>query len=509
ALGVSAASLSALSVVGVPSLKAQEASPVPVPGGILKVGLQADPTALDPHLQSLTAIWHVVEHIYNRLVRVQPDLTVAPELAESWEISEDGLTYTFALRPGVTFHNGRPMVASDVVYSFERLVDPATASTSAADLASMASVEAPDDMTVVLTLTEPDSSLLASLSGQSTIIIPREVVEENGDLSQVAVGTGPFVFVEYVPNTRIVLEKNPNFWEEGLPYLDGMELIPISEDTSRTTAVVTGTVDFIEYAPLRDIEILESDENLVIAGSENTNIRFLGFNLTREPFNDLRVRQAIAMVIDREAVLGPTVFGRGEATQILFPANFWAALDAPVSPPDIEGARALLAEAGYPDGFSTTITSWSAYSFLSNAAVVIQEQLNQIGIEAELNLVENSTMVDQVYVTKEFDMAVTGESAYVDPNTIVLGNFGTGESGNFAGYSNPEVDALITQGIAATDQAARTEIYQQIQEILLADLPWVNLFIANQYEVMSTDVKGYTHIPTGSNISLRETWLDR
>ena len=508
ALGVSTASLGALSVVGAPSVRAQEASPTPKAGGILKVGLQADPTALDPHLQSLTAIWHVVEHIYNRLVRVQPDLTVAPELAESWEISEDGLTYTFKLRSGVTFHNGRPMVASDVVYSFERLVDPATASTSAADLASMESVEAPDDQTVVLTLTEPDASLLANLAGQATIIIPREVVEENGDLSQVAVGTGPFVFVEYVPNTRVVLEKNPNYWEEGLPYLDGMELIPISEDTSRTTAVVTGTVDFIEYAPLRDIEVLEGDENLTVAGSENTNIRFLAFNLTRPPFDNLQVRQAIAMVIDREAVLGPTVFGHGEATQILFPANYWAALDAPIPAPDIEGAKALLAEAGFPDGFSTTITSWSAYSFLSNAAVVIQEQLKQIGIEAELNLVENATMIDQVYVTKEFDIAVTGTSAYVDPNAVLL-DFKTGESGNFAGYSNPEVDALITQGIAATDQAARTEIYQQIQEILLEDLPWINLFVADQYEVMSTDVKGYTHIPTGSNISLKETWLDR
>ena len=125
-----------------------------------------------------------------------------------------------------------------------------------------------------------------------------------------------------------------------------------------------------------------------------------------------------------------------------------------------------------------------------------------IGIEAELNLVENATMVEQVYTGKTYDIAVTGESAYVDPNTLIFQNFHTGETGNFVDYSNPEVDALIEEGIAATDQAARAEIYQQIQQILLEDLPWINLFVANQYEAMRPNVKGYVHIPTGSNAAI-------
>ena len=430
-------------------------------------------------------------------------------MAESWDLSDDGLTYTFKLRTGVKFHNGREMVASDVKYSFERLVDPATKSTSAADLASMKSIEAPDDQTVVITLNAVDSSFLSFLVGQSCIIIAKEVVEENGDLSQVAVGTGPFKFVEYVPNTRVVLEKNPDYWEEGLPYLDGMELIPIPEDTQRTTALVTGTVDFIEYAPLRDIESLQEDDELTLAGDANTNIRFIGLNLSKEPFSNLLVRQAIAKAIDRDAVLEPAVYGHGVTTEVLFPQAYWAALESTVTAQDVEGAKALMAEADLADGFETTITSWSQYSFLSNAAVVVQEQLKQIGIEAELNLVENATMIDEVYVNKTYDIAVTGDSAYTDPNTLVLGNFKTGESGNFVNYSNPEVDALIDQGTAETDVEARAEIYRQIQAILLEDLPWINLFIANQFEAMKSDVMGYTHIPTGSNLALREVWLDR
>ncbi|MFL5759196.1 MAG: ABC transporter substrate-binding protein [Thermomicrobiales bacterium] len=515
ALGLSATALSRFAAHAAPAghggafTKLSQASPTPKTGGTLKVGLQADPTALDPYKQSLTAIWHVVEHIYNRLVDVNPDLTIKPQLAESWDISDDGLTYTFHLRKGVKFHNGRELVASDVKYSFEHLVDPATASQSAATLDSMASIEAPDDYTAVMTLKKPDASMLANLTNVACIIVPKEVVEENGDLSQVAVGTGPFKFVEYVPNTHIVLERNPDYWEEGLPYLDGMELIPVSDDTQRTNAITTGTVDFIEYAPLRDVDTLKSDDSLTLAGDSNTNIRFAGLNLSRKPFDDIRVRQAINKAIDRDAVLEPAVFGHGTAVDVVFPPTYWAAMKTTIPAPDIEGAKALLKEAGMEKGFKTTITTWSAYSFLSNAAVVVQAQLKQIGIDAELNPVENATMIQSVYTDKDYDIAVTGTSAYVDPNEIMLQNFQTGASGNFVNYSNPKVDDLITKGIAETDQAKRTEIYQQLQQMLLDDLPWVNLFVANQYEAMKTYVKGYTHIPTGSNITLKETWLDK
>ena len=188
----------------------------PTPGGILKVGLQADPTALDPQKQNLTAIWHVIEQIYSGLTRVKPDLSIEPALAEGWDISEDGTSYMFVLREGVTFHDGTPLKASDVKFTFERLVTPETASTGASDLASMKSIEANDDRTVVMTLNAPDASLLAALAGGTCKIFSEAFVKaNNNDVSQVAMGTGPFKFVEYVPNTRIVLERNENYWEEG------------------------------------------------------------------------------------------------------------------------------------------------------------------------------------------------------------------------------------------------------------------------------------------------------
>src|SRR5579859_788890 len=480
----------------------------PKRGGILKVGLQADPTSLDPQKTSLTALFHVTEHIYSLLVRLKPDLTVEPDLAEKWDISADGKTYTFTLRKGVKFHSGKPLTSADVKYSFARLVDKATASPNASILSSVDNVATPDDSTVVITLKQADASFLTNLTSPAAVIINQDAVEKNGDLTKTADGTGPFKFKEYVPNTRVVLERNPDYWESGKPYVDGIEMTIAADDTARTAAVRTGTVDFIEYAPLKDIPSLKSDSSLALAGDQNTNIRFIGLNVTRKPFSDLKVRQAIAAVIDRDAVLGPAVFGFGTPTLEIFPPGYWAGLGTKPAAADVAKAKQMLADAGYPDGFSTTILSWSQYSFLSNAALVFQEQLKQIGITADVNLEENAAFIKD-YLDNNFDLTVSGTSAYVDPNDIYLRNFGTGQPSNAVRYSNPKADDLIAAGVATTDQAKRKQIYQQLQQLLLDDVPWINLYIANQFEAMKTYVKGYTHIPTGTNYTLKDVWLDK
>ena len=476
-------------------------------GGTLKVGLQADPAELDPGLTQLTAAWHVIEHVYEGLVAVSPSLEPVPALAESWEISADGITYTFHLRTGVKFHNGREFVADDVKYSFERVIDPATASPNASEFASVSKIEVADPATVVITLKTADSSFMAKIMGNAAMIVPKEEVEKTGDLMQTMVGTGPFKFVEYIPNSSVKLEKNADYWLEGRPYLDGLELQVITEATSRTAALVQGSVDFIEYAPVQDIPTFKKNDALVVTGDQNTNIRYAALNISRTPFDKLEVRQAISMVVDRKPIIDAAVFGYGTATNVIFPETYWAGIKSEIPAVDVEGAKALLEKAGVA-GFKCKIQSWASYAFLSNAAVVMQEQLKQIGIEAELDLQENATYLDN-YFKGEYDISVTGTSAYVDPNDVLFANFGTGESNNGMKYSNPEVDKLLADGIAETEQSKRAEIYGQLQEILLKDLPWINLFIANQYEAMKSTVKGYIHIPTGTNSSIREVWLDQ
>src|SRR5262249_25049097 len=269
----------------------------PKRGGILKVGLQADPTSLDTQKTSLTALFHITEHIYSLLVRLSPDLTLQPDLAEKWDISADGKSYTFNLRKGVKFHSGKALTSADVKYTFDRLVDKATASPNASLLSAVDTVATPDENTVTLTLKKPDASFLTNLSHPATVIINKDAVEKNGDLTKPADGTGPFKFKEYVPNTRVVLERNAEYWESGKPYVDGVEMTIAADDTARTAAVRTGTVDFIEYAPLKDIPVLKSDTSLALAGDQNTNIRFIGLNMTRKPFSALKSGQTVAMSV--------------------------------------------------------------------------------------------------------------------------------------------------------------------------------------------------------------------
>ncbi len=497
-------------IAGVKEAVAQDSTPAAEvkTGGVLRVGLSADPAELDPHLTQLTAAWHVIEHVYEGLVTYDETLAPAPSLAESWDISEDGLTYTFNLRQGVKFHNGRDFVADDVVYSFGRIMDEATASPHSSDFANVTLIEAPDAATAVVTLSAPDASFLAKLMGSSIAIVPQEAVEENGDLMQTMVGTGPFKFVEYIPNTSVTLERNAEYWDAPLPYLDGLELTVAIEPTSRRTALIQGAVDLIEYAPVQDLPIFESDESIQVFGDQNTNIRYIGVNVTREPFNIPEVRKAIAMVVDRGPIIDSAVFGGGAPTTTIFPASFWAGFETEIPAPDIEGAKALLAEAGYPDGFETSLHSWAQYPFLSNAALVLQEQLKQIGIEADTDFQENAIYLEN-YFAGNFDLSVTGTSAYVDPNDVIENNFHSGRTNLATGYSNTEVDALIEEGVATTDQEARAEIYRKIQEILLEDLPWINLFIATQYEAAKSFVMGYVHIATGTNKSIRSVWLDQ
>ena len=521
ALGISLSAVSGLATHGATFAVAQDASPVPVPGGTLNVALQADPTTLDPLKAGLTAIWKVIEHVNDGVIRVDPSLAPIPGLAESWEISEDGTVYTFHLRSGISFHDGSPFTSDDVLFSWTRILDPATAAVNAANFLNvkggeaflagetteLEGIQAPDPQTVVVTLEQPEASFLTILSTAGSLIFSRAFFDANGgDTSQTANGTGPFIFKEYVPATSVSLERNPNYWEAGLPYLDGIEAVIASDDTARTGALIQGAVDFIEYAPLRDVDMLEETDGLTVAGDELTNIRYLGINLAREPFGDVRVRQAIAMVIDRTPIIESAVFGHGVGVDTVFAPSFWAGFDREVPAPDIEGAKALLAEAGYPDGFETTLITYAPYSFMTNTAIIVQEQLSQIGIRADYTGLEPGTISAQL-IARDFDLVVGGSNSWIDPHPVLLSNFKSGQDGNTTSYSNPEVDALIDQGGIETDLAARAEIYRQLQEILLVDLPWVPLFVANQYEAMKSDVQGYVHYPTASNASFREVWI--
>ncbi|MDQ4045396.1 MAG: ABC transporter substrate-binding protein [Chloroflexota bacterium] len=478
----------------------------PEPGGTLRLGVVGDPTELDPARSNLSASILVVDLVYEGLVHDGPDLVPQPSLAESWDISDDGLVYTFHLREGVTFHHGRVLTAADVVCSIERVMDPETGSPWSPYTDRIASIEAPDDQTVVITLDAPDASFLAGLGRRGLVAVPRDIVESEGGLSRQMVGTGPFRYIAYVPNTSLTLERNASYWDGDKPYLDGVEIQIIPDDTARTTALVQGTVDLIEAVPHKDIPILEETPSIELVGGLATNLRWIVFNTRREPFDRPEIRRAIASGIERQPIIDAAVFGYGEPLVGMYPETFWFGYEGEVPEGDPAEAAEALAELGWPESFVPGLLTWAQYDFLSSTSVVVQEQLRQMGIESEIEPEENATYIQRFY-EYDFDIAVMGASGYVDPNDFIQQNFLAGEANNTSGYANPEMDALIQAGLETQDREARAAIYQQIQELIIEDAPWINLYTSSTYEGARDRVRGFTHYLSGSFYALRETWL--
>ena len=494
-----------------PGLSAQEATPDATPegqpGGVLRVGVQGDPTELDPHLVVLDAASLITDLVYEGLVHEDAALVPQPLLAESWEVSDDGLTYTFALRSGVTFHNGRELVADDVVYSIERVMNPDSGSPWVSYTDTIESVEAPDDATVVFTLTMPDASFLAKLCRRGLTVVPQEEVEANGDLRQVMVGTGPFVFEEYVPNSNVRLVKNENYWLEGRPYLDGLDIQIIPDDTARTTALISDTVDFIEAVPHQDVVTIEESEDLAMTGDQATNLRWIVFNVRKEPFNNKTLRQTIARGIQRQPIIDAAVFGYGTPLYGIYPPDYWAGYEGEIPEPDPEGAAEAISEVAFPEGFNPGILTWGEYDFLSRTSVVVQEQLRNMGITGEIDPQENAIYLER-YFGGDFDIAVMGAGGYIDPNDFIQQSLGTDGPSNAAGFSNEEFDQLLEEGLREQDQEKRNEIYQRAQELIIEEAPWIMLYTSNTFEGMKANVRGFVHSLSGSFHALRETWIE-
>jgi peptide/nickel transport system substrate-binding protein len=321
-------------------------------------------------------------------------------------------------------------------------------------------------------------------------------------------GTGPFVLEEYVPNTHLHFRRNEAYWDTGLPLVDRLEALVIPNDTSRTTALVTGTVDLIEMAPHKDIPLIEADEHLELAGGLVANLRWIVFNLQREPFGDPALRKAIQTGIDRQPIIDASVFGYGEPLLGLYPDGFWFGYRSDIPAPDLDAARAALAELALPDDFRPKILTFADYEFLSNSSVVVQEQLRQMGIESEIDPQETATYLENLF-SGNFDIAVMGAAGYTDPSEFLTSMLGTGEYTNPGKYSNPELDELLAKGLATQDQEERAAIYQQAQQIVIDDAPVIPLYTSSTYEALRTDVKGFEHSLTGRLSGLRSTWLER
>lgn len=489
---------------------------------VLKYGTDTWPAGFDPHTISAVAATRVFNQVYETLIDFNPDMTFKGVLAESWEIPDD-VTYIFHIRQGVKFHNGREMTADDVVYSFQRVLgqteygDIGALGSSASYYGGIASIEANDDYTVTITLSEPNAAFMANLTSSYGAIVCKEVVEANdGSLSAIDTmcGTGPFMYKESVVDNYITLVKNPDYWEEGAPKLDGITYYLLADESARLAALRTGDINLCSLSALNLSEV-EGDESIKVLSYQSNNYTYLGFNLSNEALQDVRVRQAMSMAIDRQAIIDYVYNGEATVSTFVAPAMGHWVWDAPAESPlytqDIDAAKALMEEAGYSDSNRLTIKMAAGLlDSIRDTAVVLQQQLKEIYIDVEITNLESGEYVDvwgKMNTPEAGYDAMCGQNGSgTDPNRAVSFFFSTTGGANVWGYSNAEVDELCAQGVATTDEAARESAYIEAQKIIIDESP--NLFFASpmEYFFVSSGVEGFEPFAANAN-NFRTTYI--
>jgi peptide/nickel transport system substrate-binding protein len=486
-------------------------------GGVLKFGLEVEAVDLDPAYGTAVAEYgHRYPLVYENLVNWDlRTLEPLPWLAESWEVSEDGLTWTFYLRQGVKWHNGEDLTAEDVAYSMNRAIDPDVGSYLAESFPFVESAEAVDSSTVVMNLSSPHGGLLDQLP--SLYIVNEQWMEEHdGHAAREMMGTGPFMFVEWIPDEVITLESNPDYWRMGedgqpLPYLDGVDLIPMEDEAARMTALETGEIDLTTVAQAYVEKFLDSSD-IVMEGPESLWWAYpIGFNVTKPPFDNKLVREAICWAIDRDEIIDLVWFGYADPAYGTFIPD-WHYLYSGVTKydhQDLDKARDLLEQAGYAAGFDMTIAVGAPWEFDVGAAELAASHLAEIGINATVEPVEWGQFLEEGYQGK-YEALSCGEILGGDRAVLYNLYFRTDAAWNWFFYGDPEMDAMIDEALTLSDPVEKRELFAEMDEKLLEDNPLCfTLLQGYSYEGLQPYVKGFVHSATTRTDSIAEVWLDK
>ena len=482
------------------------------PAGTLVVGLVAEPVNLDPAQVTDANSNRVGRRVVEPLVFLADESTkLEPGLAESWTVSRDGLTYTFKLRKGVKFHDDTPFNAEAVKFSIERQINPEHPAAKLGKypfanyfFGNIKAIEAMDETTVRFILKEPRASFLSVLTvGAASIVSPTAVRKHGQDYALQPVGTGPFRFVTWDRGQRVMLEKNPSYWR-GPVKVDRVVYRPIVEDQARLTELLTGTLDMIVGVPPDFVEQLAGNQKVQVMRQVGTHVWYLGINNQKKPFDDKRVRQALNYAVNKEAIVRDVLKGTGSVAKGPVLPNTWGA-DAAIKayPYDPERAKKLLAEAGYPGGFSTTMwvpESGSGMQSPVAMSTVMQSNLRAVGVNVKIETMEWGAYLAKLR-TKEQDLfALSWMAPTEDPDMVMYpllhSSQWTPGGPNRALYKNERFDELLHQARLVTDQGKRAELYREAQKILVEDAPWVFVDHEVQIAALSRRVQGFKLHPS-------------
>lgn len=485
-------------------------------GGDLVFGLSGEPANLDPAIQAGTAQRTIKLCIYRGLLNYGKDGQLSKELAEDYQIEDNGKTYIFKLRQA-KFQNGDPVTAEDVKFTIERTLDPKTGATYRNELSVIDKVEVIDESTVKITLKNPYAPFIHYLALPEMGIVSKKWTEEKGgNLSANPMGAGPFQFVNWAKGQEINLKKFPDFYKKDTPKLDTVKFMFYSDENTRVNALKAGDVDIIEYVPWKDAEYIEKDPNLKL-DSTNGPFMMLQFNTHFKPFSDPKVRQAISYAIDRMAIINTAFNGRGKPIYGIAIPEGYLGYDKKYEnyfKYDPEKAKQLLAEAGYPNGFKATLLATSQYSMHQQTAIAVQAELKRIGIDVTLDLPDWATRIEK-NTKGEYDFLVAGTSGDItDPDW--LSNFfygGEVRLNNSAYFDDPEINKLLDEGKITLDENKRKEIYDRFVQRALELSPFVFLTWREQSYAMKKEVNGFQNLPGflsfQSGITIEDTYISK
>jgi peptide/nickel transport system substrate-binding protein len=497
---------SGIALAGLAALGATDPAPAAAQaGGAVRINTSTDTQQLDPHLVTAWNDYSPWECIFSSLTALDRDFQPMPDLATSWT-QPDPKTYIFQLRKGVLFHNGREMKAADVKFSYERIVSLGGRSKWYTLLLDLDRAEVLDDYRVRVSLKNPSAPFLANLA--FAMIVAKENVDQIG---LTPIGTGPFRFVERVPNSHVLVRKWDKFYVPGQPKVDEIRWVPVVEPATRVANLKTGTADIVSEVPYEAIRELRATPGITLYEPMAPSAYSVIVLKHAPPLDNKKVRQALAQLVDRDAINRAVFFGVGSAEQGCnpFPIGHWAHSDVACPKFDPDAAKRLLSEAGYPNGIEL---EWKAQSFpfMIKVAEISKETFRRGGVNLKLTQLEFATWIQQVYRDKQFQIAQTTFLREADPDGLVVSALFTGGQNNPGGYSTKEMDGLLTQGRGELNQEKRKAIYKRISEIVADDVPFIRLQSQPYVWATTAKVSGfYLNSQCRPFVALREMSLAR
>ena len=481
-----------------------------VSGGTMRFARAEDSDNLDPVTNTLNVNIWVMMNVYDQLVRVARNgVELEPGLAERWDVSDDGLTYTFHLRSGILFSDGTPMTSRDVKFSVERAKNDPSQVWSFT-LTALSEVQTPDDTTVVMVLSQPWAPFLSDVAMFNCSVISEAFAKGNEQrLTQEMMGTGPFQFVEWKKGEVIRLGRNSHYWEEELPYLDGVAILVVPDDNSRVLQLQGGEIDAMHNVPFSRVSEFEADSNLRLLTFLSTRSEYVVLNHKAEPLDDVNVRLALNYATDKQALNEIVLFGAGTEPTSFMPrgALYWNE-ELPGFPYDVDKAKDLMAQSKVPEGFTLELMYLGGLVDDEQCANALKDMWSQIGVDVQITPVDQGIYYD-TWTNEEFQAWIGyWTNDIIDPDELVA--FAVlPESSNayHTSWSNPEAVELAKQGSAEQDTAKRQEIYYRIQEVFNEDAPMVLLYHKPFLDLTSAKVHNFQHPPTGQWV-WKKTWLE-